>query len=172
MRSASLALSLVALTVALPSLADPYAPDSASWDGFGVEVEYCDDWGLWNDGSSATAGGLEWHGIEVSMPGNPWQQLSVSYNGVEYGANGNLCTSGYTSSQTNPDTLTNATYGPFSPSTFSVIGGYSDENGSTTVWMAGDLRITKHEYWGEVDGTKSAAQPRRLRLKVMCFWGL
>ncbi|MEL6348248.1 MAG: hypothetical protein AAFV53_34380 [Myxococcota bacterium] len=131
------------------AFAAPIAPDPFSGSGF--DVNYCDLNGLWNEDANNTSSGvgLDWYSVPVSSPGDPWQQVSIESSTATYFGNGNECQSGVVGSS--PwDTLTLDTYGSITPVTYSPQGGFVGENGSTTTWRAGNLRIHKHEYWGAV----------------------
>lgn len=130
--------------------AAPTAPTTFS--GFGYDVNYCDQNGLWNEyaDNSLPGAGLDWYSNPISAPGNPWQQVSIDSTGGSFGRNGNECAYGYTSGNAY-DSLTLDTYGPVTPITYTPQGGFVGEDGSSTLWRAGDLRIYKHEYWGAAD---------------------
>lgn len=132
------------------SSAAPIAPTPFS--GFGYDVNYCDQNGLWNEYADNTlpGAGLDWYSTPISAPGNPWQQVSIAASLGNWARNGNECALGYTSA-TAYDALTLDTYGPITPITYSPQGGFVGEDGSSTLWRAGDLRIYKHEYWGAAD---------------------
>ncbi len=100
----------------------------AVFTGTGLEVAY-NNHGLWND--TSTMQGLEFNGTPISYPGNPWQQVSIAYNG-------------------NVQKLGNASYyqwGLQVPIVGHTGGSGFGNIGSTTVWNAGDLRIMKEESW-------------------------
>lgn len=147
-RLLSLTCALI-LSLSSGAQAAPIAPTPFS--GFGYDVNYCDLNGLWNEYADNTfpGAGLDWYSTPISAPGNPWQQVSIAASSGNWERNGNECSFGWT---TFPwDALTLDTYGPITPITYTPQGGFVGEDGSSTLWRAGDLRVYKHEYWGAAD---------------------
>lgn len=120
---------LVGIMIVMCTAISAYSTDVPDpFGGIGIDVAYSDH-GLWND--SATGRGLEYNGIPVSFPGNPWQQVSIAYNGI-WQDRGN-CYS--------------YTWGLQVPLTPFEGGSGFGNIGSTTVWNSGNLRIMKQESW-------------------------
>ncbi|MCF6236739.1 MAG: hypothetical protein L3J70_10285 [Gammaproteobacteria bacterium] len=100
----------------------------AVFTGNGLEVAY-NSHGLWNDRSVGQ--GMDFNGIPISYPGNPWQQVSIAYNDSD-------------------QFLGNSTYycwGLQVPVVGYVGGSGFGNIGSTTVWNAGNMRVMKEESW-------------------------
>lgn len=143
----ALALSLSGVASAAPIAPNPFS-------GFGFDVNYCAQNGLWNERADnfAPGAGLDWYSTPISAPGNPWQQVSILTSSGSYAQNGNECTFGGPPA-TQWDSLTLDAYGPITPVTYLPFGGFSGEDGSSTLWRAGNIRIYKHEHWGAADAT-------------------